>query len=190
MAFIRHLPPARQDVPSGSPPNSEPVFLLVGKLLHPHALRGELLMAVLTDFPERLKPGIILYIDSDHKPFRMRSCRKHKDSLLVAFDGILTPEQAGDFRNKYVYVQAADRPPLPDGEYYHHQLLGLRVVDDSGASLGVLSDILSTGANDVYVVRSEKGPEILLPVIDEVVLEINLSRGEIRVHILPGLIID
>ena len=200
--MTRQISPAHQDLPTddvhspddfyppGSPPNSEPVFLLVGKLLHPHAVRGELLMAVLTDFPERLKPGVSILIGIDHKPFRIRSCRKHKEGLLIAFDGILSPELAGEFRNQFVYVKAADRPQLPDGEYYHHQLLGLKVVDDSGVNLGVLSEILTTGANDVYVVRNEVGQEILLPVIDDVILETNLSHGEIRVHVLPGLLSD
>jgi 16S rRNA processing protein RimM len=107
---------------------------------------------------------------------------------LIAFEGILSPEMVGEFRNQFVYVKSEDRPQLPKGEYYHHQLLGLSVIDDSGGNLGVLSEILSTGANDVYVVRNEVGQEILLPVIDEVILETNLTRGEIRVHILPGLL--
>jgi 16S rRNA processing protein RimM len=87
-------------------------------------------------------------------------------------------------------VRADDRPSLPDGEYYHHQLLGLRVISDTGQTLGRLVQILSTGANDVYIVRPEAGPDVLLPATDEVVQRVDLEQGEILVHLLPGLIPD
>ena len=93
-------------------------------------------------------------------------------------------------RNELVYVRADDRPPLAEGEYYHHELIGLRVVDESGDILGILVQILDTRANDVYVVRPQAGPEILLPAIESVILDIDLEKGEIRVHLLPGLIAD
>jgi 16S rRNA processing protein RimM len=90
-----------------------------------------------------------------------------------------------------MYVSAADRPPLPEGEYYHHQLIGLRVMDDTGQFLGLISGILETGgANDVYVVTSQENRELLLPDIEDVVLSIDLKAGEMRVHLLPGLLPD
>ena len=95
---------------------------------------------------------------------------------------------AEKLRNALVYVPTADRPALPAGEYYHHQLLGLRVTGEDGNDLGRLTEILSTAAHDIYVVRSESGAEILLPAIDEVILEIDLDNGLLRVHLLPGLI--
>ena len=82
----------------------------------------------------------------------------------------------------------ADLPPLPDGDYYHHQVIGLDVVDEAGRLLGKVTEILETGANDVLLVRSEAGREILLPMIDDVVLEIALTDKLIRVHLLPGIL--
>jgi 16S rRNA processing protein RimM len=109
---------------------------------------------------------------------------------LVSFEEHNNRESAGELRNKFVYVQAKDRPPLPDGEYYYHELIGLQVDTDAGETLGVLTDILETGANDVYIVSPDQGQDILLPAIPSVVLEINLEQGRMLVHILPGLISD
>lgn len=182
-----HLTPGRED-PVGSSSGDEPVFLAVGRLRRPHGLRGEMQMDVLTDFPERLRPGMELYIGPDYVPHKLRSLRWHGRSLLVSFDGYDTPEEAGKLRNQTVFVTSADRPALEEGEYYHHELLGLRVVAEDGEYLGVLNQILETGANDVYVVAPESGREILLPATDEVILDVNLREGLVRVHLLPGLL--
>jgi 16S rRNA processing protein RimM len=174
--------------PAGSPPPGEPVFLVVGKLQRPHGLRGEVIMEVITDFPERLRSGVTVYVGEAHQPQRIRSRRWHDRALLLAFDSCLDSESVGQFRNQLVCVRADDRPALPEGEYYHHQILGLSVVSDTGQALGRLVQILSTGANDVYIVRPEAGPEVLLPVTEEVILRVDLERGEILVHLLPGLL--
>ena len=175
--------------PTGSPQPGEPVFLVVGRLRRPHGIRGEITMEVVTDFPERLRPRVTVYVGDERRPLKIRSRRSHQQALLVAFQDIDTPAAAGELKNQLVYVRAADRPPLPAGEFYHHEILGLRVVTDEDRFLGILTQILDTaGANDVYVVRPESGPEILLPAIEPVILNIDLDRGEIRVHILPGLI--
>lgn len=176
--------------PAGSPGKGEPVFLVIAKLRRPHGVRGEVIMDVLTDFPERLKKGLVVFIGQDHRAETIRSLRQHGTALLVAFKGYDTPETVGVLRNELVYVRADDRPPLAEGEYYHHELIGLRVVDESGILLGTLIQILDTRANDVYVVRPQAGPEILLPAIESVILDIDLEKGEIRVHLLPGLIPD
>ncbi len=120
----------------GSPPDGEPAFLVVGKLRHPHGVHGEILMEVITDFPERLQSGMTVFVGEDHQPQRIRSLRGHGRGLLLTFDGFTTPETVGALRNAMVYVPTADRPPLPEGEYYHHQLLGLRVVSDDGQRAG------------------------------------------------------
>ncbi len=185
------MPGAETTLPTdaaGSPSPGEPVFLAVGKLRRPHGVRGELQMEVLTDFPERLRPGITLYVGPEHRPMRLRSRRSARQTLIVAFEGCQTPEEASAIRNLLVFVRADDRPPLPEGEYYHHQLIGLRAVTEEGRFLGTVREILETGANEVYVLLPENGPEILLPGIDEVILGIDLEKGELRVHLLPGLV--
>jgi 16S rRNA processing protein RimM len=174
--------------PAGSPLEGEPVFLVVGKLRRPHGVQGEIVMEIFTDFPERLRSGVWVYVGEDHQKLRIRKRRSNNDSLLVAFDGVMTPEAAGELRNLLVYVRADDRPALPEGEYYHHEILGLNVVSDEGQPLGKLVEILSSTANDVYIVRPETGREILLPALKSVILAVNLKEGQMRVHLLPGLL--
>lgn len=172
---------------AGSPDSGEPVFLVVGKLRKPHGLRGELRMEVITDFPERLVAGEQVYVSENHLQLRIRSVRWHDQYLLIAFEGYSEPEAVSSFRNQWVFVRGDDRPPLPDGEYYHHQLLGLQVVSDEGENLGTLIQILETGANDVYIIQPISGPELLIPATSEVILKVDLDAGSMRVHLLPGL---
>ena len=145
-------------------------------------------MEVVTDFPERIRQGKTLYIGEGYQPIKVVGRRVHAGNLLLAFEGIETPEEAGRLRNQWVYVPTSDRPPLSEGEYYHHQLIGLQVTSEEGLELGKITDILETGANDVYIVRSERGNEVLLPAIESVILDIDLDKGRMRVHILPGLL--
>ncbi|MEN8171320.1 MAG: ribosome maturation factor RimM [Chloroflexota bacterium] len=176
---------------SGSLSFSEPEFLVVGKLRRPHGLRGEVLMSVWTDFPERLQPGVSINIGVNHDLYTIRSIRWHRQDMLIAFEGILDRDQAGIFRNQLIMVRADDRPPLPEGEVYQHQLLGMRVIlDEDDSFLGTLTEIIETGANDVYLVRAEDGQELLIPAIDSVILKTDIEAKEIFVKLLPGLLPD
>lgn len=172
----------------GSPTVGEPEYLVVGFLRRPHGVNGEMLMSVHTDFPERLKTGKTVFVGSSYQPMVLASLRPHAAGMLVRLRGIKSPEAAGRYRNTWVYVPTADRPALLEGEYYHHQLIGLNVVTDQDCELGVLADVLETGANDVYLVRDVDGKETLLPAIPSVILEIRLADRQMRVHLLDGLI--
>lgn len=172
---------------SGSPLPGEPEYLLVGTLRKAHGLRGEVLMHVLTDFPERLAPKARVFLGDDHTPTAIVSHRPHGGGLLLQFEGVDTPEAAGLLRNQSVYVQANDRPRLPSGHYYHHELLGSTVIDENDETVGVLGQILQTGANDVYVVKLASGKELLLPVLASVVLTIDPDQHLIRVRLPAGL---
>lgn len=170
-------------------PRSEPEFLVVGKLRKPHGLRGEIIMSVWTDFPERLIPGAQLLIGETQQPCRIAAVRPHRQDLLIAFEGYSDRDQVGVFRNQLVYVRADDRPALAEGEYYLHQLLGLQVIEiETERPLGVVEKVIETGANDVLLVRTPAGDEILLPDIDAVVKDIDLEKKELQVTLLPGLL--
>jgi 16S rRNA processing protein RimM len=173
---------------TGSPPDGEPEYLVVGFLRRPHGVKGEILMDVHTDFPERLKTGMTLFVGDQYQPMVVANRRPHASGMLVRFRGIKSPDDAGLYRNTWVYVPTANRPPLPEGEYYHHQLIGLNVVTDENRDLGVLVDIIETGANDVYIVRDPDGNETLLPAIPLVILDVKLADHQMRVHLLDGLI--
>lgn len=174
--------------PTGSPPYGEPVFLVVGKLRRPHGVRGEIMLDVSSDFPEHIAPGVAVYVGEIHRQLVVASRRNHGAGMLVSFEEFATPEAVGVLRNQYVYVLASDRPALPPGEYYHHQIIGLQVLTEAGIRLGQVTEILETGAHDVCVIAAPGGEEILLPVNTETLLEIDLPGGVMRVRLIPGIL--
>jgi 16S rRNA processing protein RimM len=172
---------------SGSPAG-EPVYLVIGYLRRPHGVQGEMVMDLHTDFPERIKSGRKVLIGEKHQPHTIDTVRPHNDGLLVSFRGVDTPEDVGKFRNQWVYIKASQVAPLPEGQHYQYELIDLDVVDENGTSLGKLVEILETGANDVYIVRDESGKEILLPAIPSVILNLDMDRRLLKVHLLEGLV--
>ena len=179
---------SEQENKTGTQKKGEPEYLAVGLLRKPHGLRGDLLLEIYTDFPERLKPGTTILAGDKHQPLKITRRRPTNDGMILGFEGINTPEEAGRWRATVVYVPTADRPVLPEGQYYHHEMIGLTVIDEAGTVLGALSEIIITGANDVYVVTPAEGNDVLLPSVKEVILGIDLSTNTMRVHLLPGLI--
>ena len=175
------------DAKNTGSPHGGPLYLSVGFLRRPHGVKGEIIMDLHTDFPERMKKGRKVYVGEDHKPMTLANVRPHQAGLLVKFQTVETPEDAGLYRNQWVYVQTED-VPLPDGQHYKHELLGLKVVDENDNPLGDLIEILETGANDVYVVKNDSGKEILLPNIPSVILDLDINRGLLKVHLLDGLV--
>jgi len=173
---------------TGSSPSDEPVFVLIGKFRRPHGIRGEIRMTVLTDFPELISPGQIIYAGERHKAYTVRDIRWHGGVMLVSLKELPDRTAVEIFRNVMVYMKSEDMPELPEGEFFVHQLVGMEVITDQDEKLGVLKEILITGANDVYLVETPEGKEILLPAIDDVVLDINQESGHILVHIIPGLL--
>lgn len=163
---------------AGSPLAGEPEFLAVGRLRRTHGLKGEIIMDVLTDFPERLKAGKMVLVGEDHVEMMIRSLRPKDKQVLIAFEDAADLESARNFSNQYVFVRTTELPPLEDGEYYHHQLLGMKVYGKEEHFLGILDEILETGANDVYVIiHPESGEEILFPAVDEFILEIDIKQN-------------
>jgi 16S rRNA processing protein RimM len=173
---------------SGSPKLGEPAFLAAGKVRRPHGVHGEMVLELYTDFPERLLPKTKVFLGEKQIPMILRSVRFHNEGLILGIEGVDTPEDAGKYRNHVVYVSAKTLPALDEGEYYFHQLIGLNVVDENGNALGELTEIVETGANDVYVVTAASGTEILLPAIPDVILSVDLDIRAMCVHLLPGLL--
>jgi 16S rRNA processing protein RimM len=164
--------------------------LAIGKVRRPHGVNGDALVEIYTDFPERLQPKAVIYAGETHIPLTILRQRAHNDGILLAFEGFSTPEQVARFRNQTLFIPVSDAIELPEGEFYYHELLGLAVRDEAGESLGKVTEIMQTGANDVYVVTNTAGREILIPAIAEVVLDVDLDSKEISVHLLPGLVDD
>jgi 16S rRNA processing protein RimM len=124
-----------------------------------------------------------VFLGERHETITIQSVRSADEALLISFEGYTDRDQVAVFRNQLVYVRSDALPNLPEGQYYHHQLIGMQVVDVKGAVQGTLTEILETGANDVYIVKSEAGTEILLPAIEAVILEVDLEKKQVTVRL-------
>jgi 16S rRNA processing protein RimM len=178
----------RTNKQTGSSQIGEPEFLAVGKIRKPHGVKGEMEMEILTDFPDRIRPKKILYFGETHCPKQIISTRWKNTLMLIFLEGVSTLEAAAMARNEIAYVKTDELPSLPKGEYYHHEILGLNVIDAKQQFLGTVKEILITGANDVYVVQNENLDEILIPALKSVLENVDLVRGEIIVNLPEGLI--
>lgn len=165
-----------------------PARLLIGKVLTSHGVDGTLRLELYTHFPERLSTLRRVYLGDEERPRRVRRAQLHPPYGLMKLAGIDTPEAAAEFHGQLVRIDHEQAAPLPPGEYYHWQIIGATVVDEDGARLGAVTEIIETGANDVYVVRRPEGGEILLPAIAEAIRHVDGERGVITARLLPGLV--
>ncbi len=164
----------------------EPRYLAVGRVARPFGLRGELKVKVLTDYPERLDRFRTVYLGPQAEPWTVEGLRLHQSAALFKLSGCDDRDAAEALRDMLVQIPLEDAVPLEEGEYYEHQVVGLAVVEQDGTALGKVREILSTGANDVYIVVGPEG-ELLLPAIEPVILEIDLQAGRMVVEVLEGL---
>ncbi len=163
-----------------------PKYVTVGRILAPHGIRGEVKVEIMTDFPERFTKRPLLYLGKEARPVQVDSARFFKRFVLLKLDGYPDRSSVEGLRGELLQVPVEETVPLEEGEYYLYQMLGLRVVTDEGRELGEITEVIETGANDVYVVRGESG-EILLPDTDEVILDVDMEEGKVTVHLIPGL---
>ena len=174
---------------SSGPQQPERRYLAIGRVVRAHGLRGELSVAVLTEFPDRFETMEWVYLGNEFEasPYRVEGYRWHKDNILLTLAGITDRTQAELLRGQLVQIPVEEATPLPEGQYYLYQLIGLQVFTIQGEKLGTISQILETGANDVYVVENDDR-QILLPGTPEVVQAIDIARGQMLVNVIDGLI--
>ena len=163
-------------------------FLVVGRVLRPHGIRGALVVEGFSDFIHSLRAGSEVHLGPDNVPRKIVSIRKHKNKYLLTHDASVDRTEAEAYRDFEVKLRFQDTEPLGKGEYFYWQILGLEVLSEAGEHLGVVEEIRETGANDVYIVRDDESREILLPAIKSVILEVDLDAEQITVHLLPGLV--
>ena len=169
----------------------EPRYLAVGRVLRPHGIQGELRVEVMTGYPERLGQHACFWLASPDHPlvvqrYTVEKTRWHRGVLLLKLGGCDDRNAAEQLRGMLVQIPIQEAVPLEEGEYYHFQLIGVQVETESGESLGQVVQVLETGANDVYVVRGSRG-EILVPAVDDQVIELDLESKRMVVCLLPGM---
>ncbi len=166
----------------------EPRYLAVGRVQRPHGVRGELRLEVLTGYPERLADLDAVYVGQEYRRYGVTGCRLHQNLALVTLTGVDDRDSADRLRGQLVYVAIEDAVPLDEHEVYEFQVEGLQVVTEEGIVLGDIAEVLAVaGANDVLVVRGPRG-ETLIPVIDDVITDVDMEAGRLVIHVLPGLL--
>ena len=157
-------------------------YLDCGQIVNTHGVRGEVRIVPWADSPDFLCQFSTLYIDS--APRRVLSSRVHKGSVIARLDGVDTVEAAMLLRDKTVQLRRADAK-LPKGTFFLADVIGLKVVDEEGRTLGTLKEVLSPSVQQVYVVEGER--EIMIPAVPEFILETNIAGGYIKVRLIEGM---
>lgn len=165
----------------------------VGKIVNTQGIKGEVRVISTTDFPEeRYKAGnqLMLFMPNDKTPIELtvKSHRKHKNFDLLLFEGYENINEVEKFRNGILKVSESQLSALDEGEFYFHEIIGCLVFTKDGAEIGKVKEILTPGANDVWVVKGKNGKEYLIPYIDEVVKKVDIKEGIILIDPMEGLL--
>ncbi|OAO80077.1 16S rRNA processing protein RimM [Anoxybacillus flavithermus] len=164
----------------------------VGKIVNTHGIRGEVRVISRTDFAEeRYKIGNVLYIFMENKPpveVKVASHRVHKSFDLLTFEGYDNINLVEPFKGAMIKIPETQLQPLNEGEYYFHEIIGCTVVTEDGEPIGEIKEILTPGANDVWVVKRKKGGDVLIPYIDDVVKQVDVENKTITIHVMEGLL--
>ena len=148
-------------------------LIAIGKIVAPHGVRGELRVAVLTEFPERFLDMKRVLVEGKGE-MTVTGVRTHQDIILMTLAEVKDRDAASALRGRLLQVTRAELMPLPEGQFYVFDLVGVKVFDEAGQELGVLEEVLQPGANDVYLIRRTDGSELLLPALRSVVLTVDM----------------
>ena len=181
------MPPRGEDLrhKGTRPLPSESQDVIVGRIRGPWGLRGDLKVEVLTDFDQRFAPGSVLYLRD--QPVRVEAARKIKGGLRVKLDTVNDRNSSESLRGQYLTVPQTEVYSLPEGSYFHFQIMDLEVWTEQGEHLGTVKEIISTGANDVYVIGREERTDLLLPALSGVVLKVDIEGHCMTVRLPEGL---
>ena len=164
---------------------SEPEYIAIGQILAPWGLKGKIKVEVTTDFPQRFTPASQVYVNQ--QPVTIDSAEWHKGKLVIKLKDIDSIEEAQKLRGQPMEIKSSQLQPLPEGQYYLFQVMGLKVWTTRGELLGVVTEILTAESNDTYVVSGDRG-EILIPAIEDVVKSIDPDKKCIIIEPIEGLL--
>ncbi|MBQ8591479.1 MAG: ribosome maturation factor RimM [Lachnospiraceae bacterium] len=164
-------------------------MLQVGAITSTHGIRGEVKVYPTTDDAKRFKKlkQVILDTGKEKLELEIEGVKFFKQFVILKFKGIDNINDIEKYKGKNLYVTRENAVKLQKDEYFIADLIGLTVVDESDKVIGTLTDVIETGANDVYVVKMENEKEVLLPAIKQCILDVNIEEERIRVHIMEGL---
>ncbi len=165
-------------------------YLQVGIISSTHGVHGEVKVFPTTDDVNRfkkLKEALLRLPTGEQLPLKIVSVKFFKQFAILKFEGYDSINDIEKYRGLSLYVARENAVRLAKDEYYIADLIGMRVVDEEGQELGELTDVMETGANDVYVITKPDGSELLLPAISQCILHVDVEEGFMRVHVLEGL---
>lgn len=165
-------------------------YLRVGVISSVHGVKGEVKVFPTTDDLDRFKDLKKVFLDmkKEKRELEVEGVKFFKNQAILKFKGIDDRNEVEAFRGLDLLVDRENAVELEEGEYFICDIIGFKVVTDEGEDFGSLEDVMETGANDVYVVKTKDGKEVLLPAIDECILDINMDEEKILVHVMKGLI--
>ena len=165
-------------------------YITIGEITAPYGYKGEVRVLPLTDFPERFQATeqVILTIGSLFVKKAVESAIIHQNRIVLKLEGIDSPEQARKLHGALLQVPRQELWPLPEGAFYQFEIIGLKVITVAGSVLGEVTEILTTGGNDVYVVKGGTGEEYLVPALKAIVKEIDTKAGLMIIEPPPGLL--
>ncbi len=164
-------------------------YFRIGVITSPHGIKGELSVFPTCDDPKRFEELETVYLGEGGKSLTIEGVKYFKNTVILKFKEITDRNAAENYRSKELYVDREHAVPLEEGEYYISDILGSKVISDEGEDLGILTDVLETGANLCFEVQLKAtGKKVLFPKIDQCVLKVDAEKSEILVHVIPGLI--
>jgi 16S rRNA processing protein RimM len=165
----------------------------VGKIVNTHGIKGEVRVISKTDFAEeRYKKGnkLFIFMNENEDPIEVtvKAHRVHKSFDLLTFDEYDNINQVEKFKGALIKIPENQLSKLDEGEYYFHEIIGCKVITENGEEIGIVKEILTPGANDVWVVKRKKGQDVLIPYIEEVVKNVDVEEKIITIHLMEGLL--
>ena len=162
----------------------------VGAIASVHGIKGEVKVFPTTDEPEKFKKlkKVVLKTEKEEREMHLKSARFFKNMVIVKFAEIESPEEAQKYRGATLWIAREQAVPLEKNEYYQADLIGLSVVTEDGKELGTLTDVLETGANDVYEITLQDKRRVLFPAIRDCIKDVDLETGRVTVHVMEGLL--
>jgi 16S rRNA processing protein RimM len=163
----------------------------VGKIINTHGIRGDVKVLRISDFEDRFELGNTLYrVTEQNKVEKLiiDGHRIHKGFDLIHFKGLNNINDVEHFKGSYLKIAESQLTELEENEYYYHEIIGCDVYKTDGEKIGHVKEILSPGANDVWVVQQPKGKDILIPYIEDIVLEIDVEAKRIVIEPMEGLL--
>lgn len=166
-------------------------LLVVGRIVRPHGIRGAVIVRVESDWPERFSEGAVLLMErapGRHERVAVASATPHKGDMLVYLTGVVDRDAAEKLKGRLLSIRACDAAPLAEGEYWAHDLVGMRVVEEDGRPLGEIRDVLCRPAQDLLVVRGEGGEEYQVPFVEEFVKRVDAPARVITLRVIDGMV--